>query len=92
MIKLINKAITLKAIPQFSKNQDYQYEIWKNILQVRVIKIEDLSLKMVKEKNRYFVQLFDEKVFEEKTEVFAGQEVNEKELDIKLNKRIKIFE
>lgn len=92
MLKLINKAITLKAIPQFSKNEDYQYEIWKNILQVRVIKIEDLSLKMVKEKNRYFVQLFDEKVFEEKTEVFAGQEVNEKELDIKLNKRIKIFE
>ena len=92
MIKLINKAITLKAIPQFSKNQDYQYEIWKNILQVRVIKIEDLSLKLVKEKDRYFMQLFDEKVFEEKTEVFVGKEVNEKMLDIKLNKRIKIFE
>ena len=92
MLKLIDKAITLKTIPQFSKNEDYQYEIWKNILQVRVIKIEDLSLKLVKEKNRYFMQLFDEKIFEEKTEVFVGQEVNEKELDIKLNRRIKIFE
>ena len=38
------------------------------------------------------MQLFDEKVFEEKTEVFVGKEVNEKMLDIKLNKRIKIFE
>lgn len=92
MLKLINKAVSLKAVLKFSDNEDYQYEIWKNILQVRVIKIEDLSLKLVKEKNRYFMQLFDEKVFEEKTEVFVGQEVNEKELNIKLNKRIKIFE
>ena len=92
MLKLINKAILLKAVPEFSGNEDYQYEIWKNIFQVRVIKIEDLSLKLVKEKNRYYMQLFDEKVFEEKTEIFVGQEVNEKELNIKLNKRIKIFE
>lgn len=92
MLKLINKAITLKAVPQFSKNKDYLYEIWKNILQMRVIKLEDLSLKLVKEKDKYFIQIFDEKVFEEKTEIFVGQEVDEKELGIKLNKRIKIFE
>ena len=92
MLKLVDKAIKFKAIPQFlnpqfSKNEEYQYEIWKNILQVRVIKIEDLSLKLIKEKDRYFMQVFDENVFEEKTEVFVGQEVNEKELGIKLNRR-----
>ena len=92
MLKLINKAIALKAVPQISKNEEYLYEIWKNVLQVRVIKLEDLSLKLVREKNKYFIQVFDEKVFEEKSEIFVGQEVNEKELGIKLNKRIKIFE
>ena len=64
--------------------------IWKNILQLRVIKLEDISLKITKDKEKYFMQIFDEGAFEEKTQIFISTTINEKQ--IKINKKIKIFE
>ncbi len=92
IIELLKKANQLKAIVKISENIEYQYEILKNIFNTRAIKLENLSLKITKEKEKIFMQLFDEKMFEDKVEVFNGIEVNKKELEIKLNKKIKIFE
>ena len=46
--KIIEKAKNTKTIVEVTKNDDYEYEIWKNILQLRVIKLEDISLKITK--------------------------------------------
>ena len=45
---VMEKAKETKAIQEITKSGEYEYEIWKNILQLRVIKLEDLSLKITK--------------------------------------------
>ena len=50
------------------------------------VKLEDAYLKITKEKEKYFVQIFDENIFEEKIEISKP-----KDLEIKLNKKIPIW-
>lgn len=92
ILKLVKKAAELNIVPQFSKNEDYQYEIWKHIFQVRVINLEDLSIKIEKQKEKYYIQLLDEEVFQEKVQIFNDSNINEEELEIRMNKKIKVFE
>ena len=84
---LLEKAIELKAIQEISEDKENNYEILKNIFNVRIIKLEDAYLKITKEKGKYFVQIFDENVFEEKIQISKS-----KNLKIKLNKKISIWE
>ena len=57
--------------------------ILKNIFKTRIIKLEEAYLKITKEKDQYFVQIFDENIFEEKVKIQKP-----KDLNIKLNKKI----
>ena len=84
---VIDKAIELKVIQRISAEKENNYEILKNIFSVRIIKLEDAYLKITKEKDKYFVQIFDENVFEEKIEISKP-----KDLEIKLNKKVAIWE
>ena len=85
--QLVDKAMDLKAIQRISTDKENNYEILKNIFSVRIIKLEDAYLKISKEKDKYFVQIFDENVFEEKIEISKP-----KDLEIKLNKKVSIWE
>lgn len=83
---IINKATELNAINKLSNNKETNYEILEKIFQVRIINLEDAYLKITKEKDKYFVQIFDENIFEEKIEISKP-----KDLEIKLNKKEKII-
>lgn len=83
---IINKAIELKVIEEISNDEKTNYEILKNIFNVRIIKLEDAYLKITKEKDKYFIQIFDENIFEEKIEISKP-----KDLEIKLNKKVSIW-
>ena len=83
---LIDKAVKLKVIQRISKNEKYNYEILKKIFNIRIIKLEDAYLKITKEKEKYFVKIFDENMFEQKDEISKT-----KDLEIKLNKKIPIW-
>lgn len=84
---LIEKTIELKVLQRISKDKETNYEILKNIFNVRIIRLKDAYLKISKEKDKYIVKIFDENVFEEKREISKP-----KELEIKLNKKIQIWE
>ena len=86
IILLIDKAIELKMMQKISNDDDTNYEILKNIFNIRIIKLEDAYLKITKEKDKHFVQIFDENVFEEKIEISKP-----KKLEIKLNKKVAIW-
>lgn len=86
---LLKKAHELKVIDTFGKQQDIDYQILKNIFYVRVINLEDLYIKIIKEKEKYYIQLFDENIFEEKVEIEDIE--NKKDFEVKLNKKIKMF-
>ena len=78
----IDKAIENKVIESLSSDNDTNYQILKNIFHVRIIRLEDSYLKITKEKYKYYLQIFDENIFEEKIEIQKP-----KELEIKLNKK-----
>ena len=80
--KIIDKAIENKVIERLSSYNDTNYQILKNIFHVRIIRLEDSYLKITKEKDKYYLQIFDENIFEEKIEIQKP-----KELEIKLNKK-----
>lgn len=88
---LLERAHELKLIAVFSEEKEIDYEILKNIFYVRVINLEDLYIKFMKEKDNYYVQLFDENVFEEKMKIENIGELNKKDLSFKINKKVKIF-
>ena len=83
---IINKAIEYKTIEKISDNKETNYEILKNIFNVRIIKLEDAYLKITKEKEKYFLQIFDENIFEEKIQIQKPED-----LEIKLNKKRPIW-
>lgn len=89
--KIITKANELKIIIQISKNANINYEILKNIFQMRTITLEDLNCKISKEKEGNFVQFFDENTSENKIKLYNIETITKKDLEIKLNKKVKIF-
>lgn len=86
---LLEKAHEQKIIDIFSKEKEVDYQILKNIFRVRVINLEDLYMKVTKDKEQYYVQLFDENIFEEK--IGIENIGNKKDLLLKTNKKVKIF-
>ena len=88
---LINKAQELKVIIPISKKEEIDDEILKNIFNIRAISLEEIYIKLIKEKDKYYIQFFDDDVFEEKLEIKEMGNINKKDLEIKFNKKIKIF-
>ena len=89
--KLIKKADSFKIINIFSSSEKLNYEIIKNIFDTRVINLEDLFIKIIQEKDKLYVQLYDENIFENKIEINTEDMINIKKIDMKLNKKIKLF-
>ncbi|MBR3163620.1 MAG: hypothetical protein IKF17_05955 [Clostridia bacterium] len=88
---IIRKAIKAKLIIPFAQNEEINYEIVKNVFHVRIIKLEDLSIKIIKEKEGYFIQFFDDKAFDQKCKLNVDS-LDKKILNIKINKKVKFFE
>ena len=88
---LLDKAQQLKVIVVTSKNKEIDDEILKNIFAIRMITLEDMYIKLIKEKDKVYIQLFDEEIFEEKVELKDFGNMNKKDLEIKFNKKIKVF-
>lgn len=89
--KLIKKAQDLKAIVKISKDDVLEDKILKNVFQIRAIFLEEIYIKITKEKEKFFLQIFDEEIFEEKIAINTSEKINRKNFDIKINKKIKIF-
>ena len=89
---LLTKAHEFKLVDIFSKEKEIDYQILKNIFCVRVINLEDLYIKLIKEKEAYYVQLFDENVFEEKIELEGIENIKKEDLTFKISKKVKIFD
>lgn len=82
-------------VDKISKNEKINYDILKHIFQVRSIRLEDLSLKILKEKTQFCVEFYSnelEKVFEDKIQLKnVTENIEKKDFEIKLNKKVKIF-
>ncbi len=88
---LLDKAQELKVITIISKNKEIENEILKNIFTIRILSLEDIYIKLIKEKDKIYIQLFDDDIFEEKVELKNCENFNKKDLEIRMNKKIKVF-
>ena len=75
---LVKKAMEFKVINKVP------FEVMKHVFETRIIILEELYYKITKESKKYYIQIFDENITEEKFEIKSIEK-------IKLNKKIKIF-
>lgn len=76
-----------KIVQKTSKKKiinDVPLEIMKHVFETRIIILEELYYKITKKEEKFYVQLFDENVSEEKYEITPIEKM-------KVNKKIKIF-
>ena len=95
--KVLEKASKLKVIEKFSKQEDVNYELLKVIFQNRNINIEDIEVKLIREKGQekgqenYYIQVFDGNGIGEKREMPNQENMNKKDLAIRFNVKVKAF-
>ena len=93
--KILEKAYELKVIQRFSKQEDVNYELLKIVFQNRNINIEDIEVKLIrekgKEKDNYYIQVFDGNGIGEKREMPNSENMNKKDLAIRFNVKVKAF-
>ncbi len=102
LIQIYNKLILNKKNSEILKDKDFGIYLLKEILKLRVMKLEEIEIKFNKEENKgntkekkYYMEIIYEDQFEEKidiTEIISENEKIEKLIVSKLNKKIKIFE
>jgi len=83
---IITKACKLKSITIFSRNIKENYEIIKNILKTDIIEVEKLYFKFIQNENKILLEIYDEENLYKSVEYD-----NIEELNVKLNKKIKVF-
>lgn len=89
---IIKKSQEMKVLQKIAKNEETDFQILRNIFTSRIIKLENVELKLTKEKDNIYLQLFDEDLFENKVEIGLKDTFPIKDLKIRFNKRVKIFE
>jgi len=60
------------------------FEIITHLFETRIIGLNELYYKIIVENEKYFVQIFDDNISEEKFEIIPVEKM-------KINKKIKIF-
>ena len=89
-IEAFSKAYELKSLKELYKDRTKNINILKNIFNLKIIKLEDVSYKILKEKDDFYIQFFDDDVIDEKIKLDV--QINKKDLKIRFNKKIKLFD
>ncbi len=76
--KVFDKAVEKKVIVNMP------FEIMQHLFKTRIMILEELYFKITNEMEKYYVQIFDENITEERFEIKSKD-------NIKINKKIKIF-
>lgn len=87
--EVIKRAVDLKLINQIFNDIEQNDNVLINIFGLKIISLEDINIKITKEKDDFFVQFFDENTIEEKFKIDIF--IKKEDLKIKLNKKIKLF-
>ena len=87
---VIDKAYELKDFKEIFRDKSKNINIIKYIFNLRIIKLEDIAFKIIKEKEGVYVQFFDDDVLDEKIEL--DNPITKEDLKIRFNKKIKLFD
>ncbi len=86
----IEKAYELKDFKDIFKDKSKNINILKYMFKLKIIRLEDVGFKLIKENDEIFVQFYDDNVLDEKFKI--DTEIVPRELKIRFNKRVKVFD
>lgn len=87
---VIAKAYELKSLNDIYKDKTKNINILKYIFNLKIIKLEDIGFKIIKDKDDYYIQFYDDDVTDEKVKLDI--EIKKEDLKIRINKKIKLFD
>ena len=83
------KANELNMTNEIFNDMNLNMHIFSHIFKTKIISLEDISIKIAKMKDQWYVQFFDEGVTDETFKI--DKELNGENIKIKMNKTIKLF-
>ena len=89
--KILQKSHKLKLMQKLSKREELDYELLKKVFNTRSINLEGIEVKLLKEADGFFVQVFDENSLEEKYQITGIDNITNKDFELRYNKKVKIF-
>ena len=87
--QIIEKACVEKVLIRFTQEEELNYKILKNQFQSKIIKLENTIYVLKYKKGILKIEIYDTNIEEETKEIEISEKV---ELNVKLNKKIKIWE
>ncbi len=87
--QIIKKACAEKVVIRFTQEEELNYKILKNQFQSKIIKLENTIYVLKYKKGILKIEIYDTNIEEETKEIEISEKV---ELNVKLNKKIKILE
>lgn len=87
--QIIKKACIEKVLIRFTQEEELNYKILKNQFQSKIIKLENTIYVLKYKKGILKIEIYDTNIEEETKEIEISEKV---ELNVKLNKKIKIWE
>lgn len=89
-VDVIAKAYELKSLNDIYKDKTKNINILKYIFNLKIIKLEDIGFKIIKDKDDYYIQFYDDDVADEKVKLDI--EIKKEDLKIRFNKKIRLFD
>lgn len=87
--QIIKKACVEKVLIRFTQEEELNYKILKNQFQSKIIKLENTIYVLKYKKGILKIEIYDTNIEEETKKIEISEKV---ELNVKLNKKIKIWE
>lgn len=90
---LIYRAKQEGIIGEFSNRPDIENKIFRALMSIRTIDLNDIFVAILKDKNlgEIYMQIYDEEEFEQKVPLGTENDIQKKELGVKFNKKVKVF-
>ena len=85
---IIDKAIEMKLIIKIFEDEKTNYEITTMLLLSKIICLQDINIKITKEKEGIFLTIYDEQIKENKIKI---DNITKEQINIKFNKITKLF-
>ena len=87
--EIYQKANDLKMINIILENEKLNLAIFAHVFSTKIISLEDISYKIAKTKQGWYVQFFDEGITDETFKI--DLDLKTEDIKIKLNKKVKLF-
>ena len=85
---IIDIAIEMKVIIKIFSDDTLNYNITERLLLSKIVSLQDINIKISKEKDSFYLTIYDEQIEESKIKL---EKINKEDIKIKTNKNTKLF-